>query len=316
MPYARKSKSRTTSRKSRRAVAFVKAPGKKIAVARKSRVDTLARQVRKLQVQQFGSAQVQRQSYRSAEIDLTDTFRTDALSPVLHCVEAIAPTSQIYSTIYSGTNEALQNPIGSWVTQPHPLTQLNASNSKFDLQQFRNLKAAGLTGNVTVQPTYMVKGVQYDIQIFAREFNGWVECWLIKPKDTVLRTTEVERQLPQALPCFTDFTNGGDQLYSHACQYYSYKRKFRMYINTTKNAPEHYIGTNNVFYKKVYVSFGRGKVIRASDVLGDNPVNHSIPLKSQTWMMMSSSNPSSSATSYVEYRLQRNTHWRDSVGSK
>lgn len=307
---------RAYSRKSRKPALTVKTRPKRVAVARKSRVDKIARAVRKLQVQQFGAAQVQRQSYRSAEIDLTDTFRTTALEPVMHCIEAIAPTSIVYSTIFNGANEASANNIGSWITQPHPLTVLNPVNVKFDLQQFRNSKAYGAPGLLPVQPTYLVKGVQYDIQVFAREFNGWVECWVVTPRDTVLRTTTVERQLPNALPCFTNFTNGGDQLYSHACMYYTYKRKFRMYINTTKNTPEHYIGTNNIFYRKVYISFGRGKVIRGAETVGGTVQDHEVPLNKQSWLMFTSSNPTQSVTSFVEYRLQRNTHFRDSIGSK
>lgn len=316
MAYVKRKPRGTYNRKSRKPVITVKTGPKRVAVARKTRVDQLSRAVRKLQVQQFGSAQTQRQSYRSAEIDLTDTFRTTSLAPCLHCVEAIAPTSTIYSTLAAPGGEYSDNVIGSWVTQPHGLTQLNPLNVKFDLQEFRNKKAFGVLGNVPVQPTYLIKGVQYDIQIFAREFNGWVECWLVKPRDTVLRTLTVERQLPQAIPCFTQFVDGTNQLESHACQFYSYKRKFRMYINTTVNTPEHYLGTNNIFYKKVYVSYGRGKVIRATEDLGSNAGNFTIPLKSQTWMMFASSNPTESSSSFVEFRVARNTHYRDSVGSK
>lgn len=315
MAYAKKSR-RPNRARSRRPALTVKTRPRRVRVARKSRVDKIARAVRKLQVQQFGSAQTQRQSYRSAELGLDDTFRTTSLTPVMHCVEAIAPQAIIYSTIANGAGEYASNAVGSWVTQPHALTQLNPTNAKYNLQEFRNEKASGLTGNLPVQPTYLIKGVAYDIQIFARQFNGWVECWIVKPRDTVLRTTTVERQLPAAIPCFTQFVNGTDRVESHACEFYKYSRKFRMYINTTESAGEHYVNTNNIFYKKIYCSFGRGKVIRASENLGTNPTNFTIPLNKQTWMMMCSSNSTDSGTSYVEYRLAKSNFWRDSIGSK
>lgn len=323
MAYVRRGPVRRRPRRPRRKPALtVKAPAKRVRVARKSRVDQLARAVRKLKTAQFGLAQTQRQSYRSAQVDYDFYFDLRARFPVMWCNEAIAPANSI---IYGCNSDAASLwsavPYGSWVTQPFGLTTLNVNNAKFDLQLYRNLKASGTPGILPVQGTYLVKGVSYDIQIQAQDFNGFVECYMVTPTRHVTRQTNLERELPYSLPSFVDIVGGGNQKYSHASQFYKIQRKWRMYINTTTPVvpaanPDFTRNTNNLFYKHMYISMGRGKVIRAPDTPGTAPAAIEVPTLQQSWLLFSSSTDGQTATSYVHIRPQRCVYFRDSIGSK
>lgn len=316
----RKSSMRRPRRTVRRKPALtVKTRPKKVRVARKARVDRLARSVYKLKMAQFGLAQTQRQSYRSAEPDLETQFSLTSKSPVLFCNEAMAPTSTVYSTLVDtvAPNVGLYTatPIGSWVTQPFSLTQFNPDNAKYDLQRYRNLKAAAGTA-LPIQGTYLAKGVSYDIQIYATGFLGYIECWLVKPRRTVVRQTELERTLPFALPSFVDMCGGCNNKYSHYSQFFSMKRLWRQHINVVEPAAGSYLNTNPLHYKKVYVSMGRGKLIRAPDTPGTNPSIIDIPSRQASWLLFTSTNDNEDPGSYVRLQVQRNVYFRDSIGSK
>lgn len=316
MPYARKSMRKSGGSTSRGATILVKTKTKKVAVARKSRVDKIERAVSKLQISKWGAAQTQRQSYRAADVDLHDQFAPDMLHPCFICNEAICPGAPSYSTTMNAGGEWTHITDGTWVTQPFPLVTFNATNAKYDLQQYRNSKAFGLPGSIAVQPTYLMRGVSYDLRIFARNINCWVEAWIVKPRTVVTRQVNVERQLPQSAPSFINFVAGTQSHLSHACEFYSYERKFRIYVNTTTDPNEHFLGTNNLFYRKIYVGYGKGKVIRATEQVGLNFGDQDIPLKDQSYLMLTTSAPVTSASSHVHITVAKSTFYRDSVGSK
>ena len=309
-----KTKSRT--RRNGGVKILVKPKAKSVQVARKSTVDVLVKKVRALAIAKYGSPQVQRQVYRSVEVGFTTKFRLANDAPVCTCVEAIASGASIYSTSIGtvAPNIGLYDvaTIGNWVQQSFPLTLLNAQNSKFDLQLYRNAKSLG------VSSTYLVKGVSFDCKITSTNFNGYVEAYIITPSSSVTRVTDQERRLPYIIPGFINMTGGTDAKYSQACQFYKIKRLWRHYINNASaTAPSRELQTNAFIYRKMYCNMGKnGKLIRGTDPVSDQVTSQDIPTTKQTWLMFSSSNTHSNPTTHVEIELQRNIYWRDSIGSK
>lgn len=291
---------------------IVKSKSKPVAVARKSRVDALSRAVSKLQVSKYGDAQTQRQNYRSLEVGLTQSFRINAKTPVCWCNEAIAPGSSIFSTTVTPAGLYDIGSIGSWQQQPFPPTVLNPINEKFNLQAYRNTKSLGF------EATYLVKGVGYDIKVFAPNFQGYVYCYEIGIRKSVLRATDQERRFPYVLPAFMHCAPGSDALIDTNCHFYTKKLKYSTYINTAP-APANgaALQTNGFRHKKLYCSMGpKGKHIRASDTAGEVATSQDIPTTQQTWLLWVATNNTSSVDSYVDIEVQRNVYWRDSVGTK
>lgn len=288
----------------------VKTRPKRVAVARKSRVDKIARQVRTLQVAKYGAPQVQRQSFRSS-VGGGATFTCSTLEPVCFCCEAIAIGNEVYSTQVDGLGNYDVTGIGNWVQQPFALTGLNPANEKFDLQQYRNSKSLG------VRSTYLYRGTSYDIQMFGNKVNGYLHCYEITPRKSVVRVTDQERKLPFAIPSFVHMGEGGDDTYDQSSSFFSIKKRFTKYFNTIgPDANAGYVQTNNLAYKRLWHK-GR-KLITGSDIAGVNLVtDQDIATRKQTWLLFTfTSNAPATADSSMRLQIQRVCHWSDSEGSK
>lgn len=296
---------------SRRATVSVKTRPKRVAVARKSRVDKIARQVRSLQVAKYGAPQVQRQSFRSTQ-GLGVVWRLTSTTPKMFCQEAIAPTNQVFfpdQDALSGDYNVVS--CGSWIQQPFGPTVDQAANARYDLQLYRNQKNEGF------ESTYLIKGVGYDIQIFAEGFNGFVQCYEIEAKTAVTRAVDQDYKLPYSAASFVNMCQGSDAQYSQASQFFNIKKKWTEYFNTTPDSPQSQsLHTNNLRFKKMWKSYGRGKLITATAQNQTTVTPQDIPTAKQSWLLFTSSNNTESATSYVRIQVQRNVHWRDSVGTK
>jgi len=302
---------RATRPASKKPSLAVKTAPRRVAVARKSRVDSIARQVRSLQIAKYGAPQVQRQSFRSAQ-GLGSVFRLSNTQPVLWCHEAICVGNQLSTPDQDNiTGEYVNSNAGQWVQQVFPGTADNAANARYDLQLWRNNKSLG------VQPSYLVRGCKYDIQLFATNFNGYVEAYEITCNSVITRTTDNDRKLPQNSPSFIHMAKGGDSMYSHASQFYNIKRLWRTYFNTIGPAAgQGFLQTNNLKYKSMYKSFGRGKLITGTSSDINSTFTQDIPTTKQTWVLLTASNNTSDNLSNIRVQMQRNVYWRDSVGEK
>lgn len=312
MGYARKSKSmRKSTRFSRaRPALLVKTKSRKVQVARKSRVDGLARAVRSLKMAKYGSIQVQRQSFRSTTGG-NESFQVSKTRPAAFCLEAICIGNEVYSTQTDAADLYTWQSLGVWIQQPFPPTVLNPANSQFDLQEYRNSKNQG------VASTYFYRGSSIDIQIFATSVNGYLHCYIVKPRISVTRVVDQERKLPFSMPCFVNMGEGCDALYDHSSQFFSIKKKWSRYINTIPgDATNRYLQTNNLMHKRMWCP--AKKLITGSDIAGINLVgDQDIATRKQSWLMFTfTANATSLPASNLRIQVQRTVHWADSLGSK
>lgn len=295
----------------RRPKVAVKTRPSRVAVARKSRVDKIARQVRSLQVAKYGASQVQRQSFRSAQ-GLGVVWHLTLTTPKMFCQEAIAPTNQVYFPDQDGiTGDYNAAVAGQWIQQPFGPTTDNVNNARFDLQLYRNQKNEGF------ESTYLVKGIQYDIQVFCEGFNGFVQCYEVTAKSSVTRATDQDYKLPFSAASFVNMCQGSDAQYSQASQFFDIKKMWTEYFNTAPDsASSQVLHTNNLRFKKMWKSYGRGKLITGTATNQTVVTQQDIPTAKQSWLIFTSSNNTETATSYVRIQVQRNVHWRDTVGTK
>jgi len=312
MAYGRKNyrmygKGRATTRRRsapRRPRVSVKTRPKRVAVARKSRVDKIARQVRSLQVAKYGSPQVQRQSFRSTQ-GLGVVWHLTNTTPKMFCQEAIHPGNQVYWPDQDGiTGDYNANTAGGWVVQPFPPTSDLAANARYDLQLYRNQKNEGF------ETTYLIRGVGYDIQIFAEGFNGFVQCYEISCKSQVTRAIDQDYKLPYSAASFVNMCQGGDTQYSQSSQFFNIKKKWTEYFNTAPDsATSESLHTNNLRFKRMYKSYGRGKLITGTTAVGGTVTQQDIPTSKQSWLLFTASNNDESAGSYVRIQVQRDVYW-------
>jgi len=308
----RKSAAPRRSTKRRMPAVSVKTRPKRVRVARKSRVDKIARQVRSLQIAKYGAPQCQRQSFRSNVPGWGVTFRLQTDKPVAFCQEAIAINNQMYTTDQdSVSGDYLVTSIGSWVQQPFPPTVDLAANSRFDLQLYRNSKSLG------VSPTYLIRGCSYDIQMFVNGFNGFVQCYEISCNSQVTRAVDQDYKLPYSLPSFVHMCKGSDTLYDQSSQFFKIKHKWTEYFNTTPDsASNQSLHTNNLRTRRMYKSYGRGRLITGTTATVNSVTQQDIPTTKQSWLLFTSSNNTQDAASYVRLQVQRNIYWRDAEGNK
>lgn len=311
--YAPKRTYRRRSTNSKRAPRVtVRMPAKKVAVARKSRVDKMARQIASLQSAKFGSDQTSRQECRSL-VGHTNLLRFNGLMPLCWCNESICETNIIYqaqanpiTSLYSTVS------ISTWQEQPFPLTTMNSANSIFDFQLYRQSKNQG------VEATYKMKGVSYDIQVFAKAFHGYVQMYEITSLATVPRIVDQERQLPYCLPGFVNMCHGCDDRYSTATSQPLFKKKLlkTWYFNTiVLPAGRVELHTNPLKATKVYRS--KNKVIRGTDVHGTNSVfPQDIVTNKKSWILFTTSTQDDSDDNHVQIQVQRQVFWADAVGEK
>lgn len=309
---ARKSTRRRSSVKfsSRRPALLLKTKTRRVAVARKSRVDTLARKVRSLQVAKYGSSQVQRQSMRNITGG-GQTFGVSTNRPACFCLEAICTGNVLYQATQDASQLFSVAPISTWIQQQYPPTGANVLNAKYDLQINRNAKSQG------VNSTYLYNGSSIDIQLFSENFNGWFHCYMITPRGSVTRITDQERRMPYALPCFTHLGGGGDSLYDHSSQFFKVKKVWSKYFNTIAGAgAQHLVYTNNLAYKRLWCP--ARKLISGTDIAGINLVtDEDILTLKQSWLLFTStSNENPLPSAQMRVQVQRTVHWADSVGSK
>ncbi len=308
----RKSHSSRKSHKSSASTLSVKTRSKRVPVARKSRVDKIARQVRSLQIAKYGSPQVQRQSFRSIVPGWGVTFRLQTDKPVAFCQEAIAVNNQMYTTDQDSiSGDYSVTSIGSWVQQPFPPTVDLSANSRYDLQLYRNQKSLG------VAPTYLIRGCSYDIQLFVNGFNGFVECYEITCNSQVTRAVDQDFKLPFSLPSFVHMCKGSDTLYDQSSQFFKIKKMWSEYFNTAPDSvSDQSLHTNNLRTRRMYKSYGRGRLITGTADSVNAVTQQDIPTNKQSWLLFTSSNNSQDANSYVRLQVQRNVYWRDAEGTK
>lgn len=290
---------------------MAKTTTRKVRVARKDRVDRIARQVRSLQVAKYGEPQVQRQSFRSTQ-GLGTVWHLTTTTPKMFCQEAIHPGNQVYwpdQDALSGDYNV--NAAGQWVQQPFPPTTDLAANSRYDLQLYRNEKNQGF------ETTYLIRGVAYDIQLYAQGFNGFVQCYEITCNSTVTRAVDQDYKLPYSAASFVHMCQGSDTQYSQSSQFFKIKKMWTEYFNTAPDpVGSASLHTNNLRFKRMYKSYGRGKLITGTTAVGGTVTQQDIPTAKQSWLLFTASNNDESATSYVRVQVQRDVFWRDSLGSK
>jgi len=308
----RKSRPARRTYKRRAPALALKTRPKRVRVARKSRVDKIARQVRSLQIAKYGAPQCQRQSFRSTVAGWGVTFRLEATKPVAFCQEAISINNQMYSTDQDSiSGDYSVTAIGSWVQQPFPPTVDLAANSRYDLQLYRNQK------NLGVSPTYLIRGCAYDIQMFVNGFNGFVQCYEITCNSQVTRAVDQDYKLPFSLPSFVNMCKGSDTLYDQSSQFFKIKHKWTEYFNTTPDSTSNQaLHTNNLRTRRMYKSYGRGRLITGTSATVNSVTQQDIATKKQSWLLFTSSNNTQDANSYVRLQVQRNIYWRDAEGMK
>ncbi len=309
MAYSKRSKSKRRSRP-RRPVLAVRTASKRVAVARRSTVMKLSKQVRALRIAKYGSPQVQRQSLRNI-IGGNLTFAVSTTRPAAFCLEAISTGNQLYQCAQDGALLYTAPAVATFIQQIFPGTAANVANAKFDLQINRNAKSQG------VASTYLYKGSSIDVQLFASNFNGWFHCYKVTPRASVTRITDQERRLPFALPCFIHMGGGGDSQYDQTSQFFSIKKVWSKYFNTLAGVgTQHLVYTNNLAYRRIWCP--ASKLIRGTDIAGVNLVSdEDIATRKQQWLVFTAtSNDPPAQDRILRVQLQRSVHWRDSVGSK
>lgn len=307
MPYTRRS---ARKKSTPRPLLAVRTASKKVPVARRSTVMKLARSVKRLQVAKYGAPQVQRQNFRSS-VGATTFFSCSATQPVAFCLEAICTGNEVYTTQKDGLGNYSHLSLGSWQQQPFPLNAANAANAKYDFQINRNTK------NLGVRSTYLYRGTSLDIQVFAKAINGYLHCYEITPRATVVRAVDQERTMPFCIPAFVNMGGGGEDVYDHSSQFFTIRKKWTKYYNVIGGTnPHRFIQTNNLSYKRMWHR-GR-KLIVGADVAGVDLVrDQDIHARKQTWLLFTfSSSDVATADSFCRLQIQKTVHWSDSEGSK
>lgn len=296
--------------KSKPPLLAVRSASKKVAVARRSTVMKLSKQVRKLQIAKYGSPQVQRQNLRNL-LGGGFTFGVSTTRPAAYCLEAICTGNSLYQCAQDGANLYTAPAVATFIQQTFPAVLANTANVKFDLQTYRNAKSQG------VSSTYLYKGQSVDIQLFASNFNGWFHCYMVTPRASVTRITDQERRMPFCLPCFTHMGPGVDSLYDHSSQFFKVKKVWSKYFNTLAGVgTQHLVYTNNLAYKRLWCP--ARKLITGTDIAGVNLVtDEDIPTRKTSWLVFTStSNNVPQGENILRVQIQRTVHWADSIGSK
>ncbi len=321
MAYAKRTVRFRRSRRTlkRRPTLAVKTRSRRVAVARKSRVDKLSRQVSSLLIAKYGSPQVHRQNFRALDVALINRFLVSSQKPVCFLNEGIMPGNRMWAAGPTGGVYEYQQ-IGSWATQTFPLLNADPLSYKFDLQYFRNQKNLGWNG------TYLMKGVAYDFQLYAKAAQGYIQCYMITPRNcSVVATDEQVRKLPYCIPSFVNMCKGCDSMYDHSSQFFKIKLMWTEYFNCANKGTveQRELQTNPLRHRRMYIGMGkRGKLITATDAVPSailNPVTQDdIPTGKQSWILFTSSINTSDVDlqHFISVQAQRTVYWRDSAGSK
>lgn len=321
--YVRKRRSSAVSILARKKLASMRR--KKASAAKNlSKITTLSKQVKKLQVAEFGQKQIMRQIARSTAL-LPDNAiaRISAFNPICFCHQAIDIGNQIFQVgLDPITSVVVTEPIGAFQQQPFPMAAFDPASTQFN--QLKYLQQNSLS----VQPGYLHLNTSYDIYFNAVNWRGWCDILLVSPRAQYTRQSAPQNddfQLPSGLPGFS-YTCGGTPIqFNWNPLMFGVKRLKRMYFNTypgegSQPVPSTYLHTNPDRYCRLKIRNSKHKAhIRAQKPANqvNQPITHlDIPFNQQDWIVIVSSNPeSATADSYLQCNLSKCITWRDSFGS-
>lgn len=321
--YVRKRRSSAVSVLARKKLAAMR---KKKASAAKNlnKITTLSKQVKKLQVAEFGQKQIMRQIARSSE-SLPDNAiaRVSAKFPICFCHQAIDTGNQIFQVSLDPiTSAVVTESIGAFQQQPFPLASTDPGSTQFNQLKYLQQNSLG------IQPGYLHSNTSYDIYFNAVNWRGWCDVLLVSPRAQYTRQSSPQNddfQLPSGLAGFS-YTCGGTPIqFNWNPLMFGVKRLKRMYFNThpgegSEPVPSSYLHTNPDRYCRLKIRNSKHK----SHIRAQKPANQvtqaithlDIPFNQQDWIVITSSEiDSPTAESYLQCNLSKCVTWRDAFGS-
>jgi len=294
------------------------------AAKNQSKIMTLTKQVKKLQVAEFGQKQIMRQQARSFNgLPAGEIARVSAKFPVCFCHQAIDVGNEIFQVELDAiTSAVITEPIGAFGQQPFPLLTTDPASQQFNQLKYLQQNSLG------INPGYLHLNTSYDIYFNAVNWRGWADVLLVSPRAQYTRQSAPQNddfQLPSGLPGFS-YTCGGTPIqWNWNPLMFGVKRLKRVYFNThpgegSEPVPSSYLHTNPDRYCRLKVRNSRQKAhIRAQKPANQvtQAITHlDIPFNQQDWIIITSSDISTaSADSYLGVNISRCVTWRDSFGS-
>ena len=319
--YVRKSRPsavETLARKSLKSMRRKKAS----AAKNQSKIMTLTKQVKKLQVAEFGQKQIMRQQARSFNgLPAGQIARVSAKFPICFCHQAIDTGNEIFQVELDAiTSAIITEPIGAFGQQPFPLLSTDAGSQQFNQLKYLQQNSLG------IQPGYLHLNTSYDLYFNAVNWRGWADVLLVSPRAQYTRQSAPQTddfQLPSGLPGFS-YTCGGTPIqWNWNPLMFGVKRLKRMYFNTSpdyngEDFPQ--LHTNPDRYCRLKVRNSKHK----SHIRAQKPANQvtqaithlDIPFNQQDWIVITSSDISAATSdSYLAVNISKCVTWRDSFGS-
>lgn len=308
----------------------------------------LSKAVRKLTTQSFGYKQLARHQFLHGidPVHPTGTYSIYDLcaeQPICWCHQAITERANIYQVRYDSQvtpNTWNEQVVGTWAAQPfYPVLTGGPTLSEYDSQLFWK-NSAGPNG-VKVEPTFLLGGVTYTINLAALGVAGNVELCMVYEKNTVSETQNTA--LPSGLRSFVNSTALSENENVVSARFWKVKRLAKHYFSTftiagtAAGAPAtpHIKGalTSSTYsQKRWHIKVKSNNVIRISDTdaVGQVIQFREIPLKQRSFLMIRTSvgerdistapngdhvPPGSMPEQRIRCSMYRTVCWRDATGA-
>lgn len=303
---------------------------------KKTTITKLNNKVKRLELTQRGSIQMDRQYLRWLPPDppqqpspyYFSANEPSNIRPICFLHQAISVNSRAYTNRYlqpvpPATSPTLPNiEAGVWASQPYPLTSApyNLDPGTYGLNDQLQYwsQALGVSNDYTHFST------KYQIQCHAVNARGFIDVFLVHPKKSYIRSVQQDISLPLGLSGFSFMSLASNNMYSINSQYYSCKRIRRKYFNTTAPsggaaATQQYLCTNPDLDMEFTIKNRKSRQRIKAPELAEGAVLDStdIPYHKQDWIIISTTldNKDVSANNHLKFQIYRTPVWRDREGA-
>ncbi len=308
----------------------------------------LSKAVSKLTKQSYGYKQLSRQQFLHGidPVHPTGTYSIYDLcaeQPVCWCHQAITERANIYQIRYDSQvtpNTWNEQVIGTWVKQPfYPVLTGGPTLADYDSQLFWDNSAN--SAGVKVEPSFLLGGVSYTVNLAALGVAGNVELCMVYEKATV--EAEQNTAFPSGMRSFVNTCPLSENENVAAARFWKVKTLARHYFSTftiagtAAGAPAtpHIKGalTSSTYsQKRWHIKVKSGNMIRISDTDAAGQVIQfrEVPLKQRSFLMLRTSvgerdistapngdhvAPGSMPEQRIRCSIYRTVSWRDATGA-